>query len=177
MPLKDLNAELTELGYGTKQVKERLEVYDRLEGIRFDLQEAGEFLQIRTVLLAGNQLEKYPHAAAVDQFVMRLHARPLGCRLATGVDGELTLIADLYAEHQDVDHVDNVFSKMHIFLFTFLEVIKRVGRNGKIPSVSEIDKLIADCQTEEQALEDDETLFDVDEDFDDPVEVDEEFDY
>lgn len=174
MSLKDLKAELTELGYGTKQVKEHLEVYDRLEGIRFDLQEAGEYLQIRTTLLPVNQLEKYPHRAAMDEFVMRLHTRPLGCRLATAVNGEVILVEDLYPDHQDVDHIDNVFSKVHIFTFTFLEVLKKVGRTGKIPSVAEIDKLIKDCQAEEQVIEDDETLFDVDEDFDDPLEVDDE---
>jgi hypothetical protein len=186
MQLKALKTELKELGYDVKMVKDRLLVHDTLENTKFYIADKGEFLQIMSPVILSEKFMASPFRNELLEFLLRLHSRTLGCRIARYPDGDICLVADLYPDHQDADHIDNVFSRIHIFSFTFLEVIKKVGKTGRIPSVAEMDKLIAECQSEnhiepknvELDLVDDDFDIDLDDsidDFDD--DDDDDFDY
>jgi len=173
MRLTNLKSDLKELGYNVKKVKAGLEVLDHVENKKFYVVDSGEFLQISLKLITSKAFAKLEHREALLEFVLRLQYRPLGCRLAQSL-GDFCVVADIYAEHQDADHIDNVVSKLHIFIFTFLEVINKVGRTGIIPSVAEIDKLVEECQSE-AVTEDTKFIEELDdlEDYDDYEEDDE----
>lgn len=154
MRLSELKSDIKELGYSVKETSGALEVYDSLEGTKFFLNVRGEELEVSLRLFSADQIAKMKQPAALAEFLPVLAARPLGCRIATLEDGGIWLVDTLPPDQADAQHIEGLFSRIHLVEFNFAETLAKVGRTGRAPGGEEIDKLVHDCRAEAAAVED-----------------------
>lgn len=155
MRLAELKSDIRELGYSVKESGGGLEVYDSLEGTKFRLESREEALRVGLRFFTAEAVGALKHPDVLRKYASLLTARPVGCRVEGDDAGGLAIHIDLPADQCDAEHIATVFSRIHLFEFTFSEALSRAGRTGRLPTNEEIDRLVAGFLAEANAQTDD----------------------
>ena len=132
--------ELRAQGFSVEPSGERALVLLPDSASSFVLLHAGEWVQVATCVLEETELDDDTARPALNEFLLRVHARYLGCRFAYDEDGSLVMATDIYPENLAADHLANVVIQMDFVVSALLPLIRSTQSSKKVPSESELDR-------------------------------------
>ena len=75
----------------------------------------------------------------LNEFLLRLHGRYLGCRLGYDTDGALVMMTDIYPGILAAQHVVDVMRQMDAVAGKLLPLLRSVVDSGELPAEPDVD--------------------------------------
>ncbi len=101
---------------------------------------AQDWIQIASVVLEHDELAEEASRDVLNEFVMQIHARYLGCRFGYDDDGALVIMSDVYPEDIHATHLVNVMLQMDAVARALLPLLRTALESGELPSDREVDR-------------------------------------
>lgn len=104
---------------------------------------ADDWVQVSQTLIESETLDASPHAAAVYELALRLHARFLGCRFGLDEDRSLAIQYDVYPDAA-ADHVAAAINQLMYVAAAALPLFIRALAQGRVAD-DDIDRAFEDA--------------------------------
>lgn len=135
-----LDEQLREHGCTVERDNQRALVTLEESGSTWVLLSAGDWIQVAASVLDCDELGEEGGRAALNEFIMRVHARYLGCRFGFDEDGALVVMSDVYPENIRAAHLLDVMNQMDSVAGALLPLLHAAILSGQVPAESEIDR-------------------------------------
>lgn len=106
----------------------------------FVLLRADDWVQVASCIVGDDEIDASADTHALNEFLLHVHGRYLGCRFGYDEDGSLVMMSDVYPECLDAGHLANVMTQMDYVAGALLPVIRAACVSGELPSDSEVDR-------------------------------------
>lgn len=137
---RELDEQLRERGCAVERDSDRALVTSEESGSSWVLLSAGNWIQVAASVLDREEVSDEANRVALNEFLMRVHARYLGCRFGFDEDGALVVMSDVYPENVQAAHLIDVMNQMDSVTGALLPLLRAAICSGQVPSDSEVDR-------------------------------------
>ena len=119
----------------------RLSFFD---GQTFDVFEVGGWVQVGTILLSDVEMEELPYREEMNEFLLVLNSRCLGCRFALDTEGALLIVDDIPLDVLNEDMINESIDAIAFVDYVFYTLILETAKSGVAPTEEEIDQVLTE---------------------------------
>jgi hypothetical protein len=137
--VRRLANDLAASGYDVRIQPRRTTVTGADLTLLFNLLPKGDWLQVAAVIVEMNEIDDLQYLSKLDEFLMRLHKRYLGCRFGYHGGETLCIIYDVDPDSGTRSQVSQVITQLNWVAPVVLPLMKQVLHEGVIPGDDAID--------------------------------------
>ena len=106
----------------------------------FGLQYDDPWIHIVGIVVEAEHVTGAPHRAVLNEFLLQVHGRYLGCRFGYSDDGSLALMHDVYPGNATPAHIGRLLKQLDVTARALVPLMESALRDGIVPDADRVDR-------------------------------------